>query len=138
MSNQLMKCGHVAQAIRTWPDGHQTPSCVICQGDPRADEIDTDAPDLTGRFSICAECHHDRKPSSYSLPFFEYHGPGSHHAVELCKCGFVKGVHPSQGGTGIYANTDKRNPYLCENKGGHFTPNGDMDDNHYCGCSGWD
>jgi hypothetical protein len=68
--------------------------------------------------------------SSPSLAFFEYRGPGSKSATELCQdCGYHKIVHqpinPSTGRPGITTH--------------EFTPRGDVGtDLFYCGCNGWD
>lgn len=64
----LMKCGHVANAVTE--DGK--PVCVLCIGiDPKAQEIDKEIPDLTGRKAKCSICG-KAKESSFDLPFFDY------------------------------------------------------------------
>lgn len=79
MKMSLMKCGHTAMAV----DENGNPCCVICHGDPRSQIVEEDLPDLTGRLAKC-DCGNTRE-SSIELPFFEYKGPNSHAAKEMCK-----------------------------------------------------
>lgn len=110
----LMECGHTANAH----DHEGNPVCVICVGlDPRATQVSS-KPDLTGRTATC--CGNTRQ-SSYDLPFFEYRGPGSRSAVEICVCGYYEIAH---------------NKPLDDCPG--FVPRGEMQDLYYCGHSGWD
>lgn len=126
MSKPMMKCGHAANA------SHQgEPTCVICWPDPKAREIADDAPDLTGRTARCAYWRggcKSQQPSSTSLAFFEYCGPGSKFAEGTCgNCGLYEEVHHS----------DHPNAKRCECK--KFEPQGDPGyDKYYCGCLGWE
>ncbi len=108
-------------------------------------------PSLEGRTAKCAyhgqktstrgsygggnECNYGQRdhkvctcvqPSSKELPFFEYCGPGSRQADELCKhCGYHKVAHDKA----------DRSRQVC----GKFEPKGDTGfDKFYCGCAGWD
>jgi len=151
MKLPIMKCGCAAQATCASMDGikydPQIPACLVHD----CIEIAEKQPDLTGRKSRCAyfgkptrncECNYDgcregicncEQPSSPNLPFFEYHGPGSHWAKDFCKCGFILG--PAHG---FYTN-GKPNPSSCIAKGGTPEPRGPSEfDKFYCGCHGWD
>jgi len=105
MGMPLMKCGHVAMSTCSADGKGNTfnppiPSCVICS----CMEIDTNAPDLTGRKARCTyfgksgfrnsgpiygggKCSNRADEggcqcevqSSFDLPFFAYTGPGSNH-----------------------------------------------------------
>lgn len=68
MKKYLMKCGHVAQAVR--PAENNKPVCIICSG-PEREEIETNLPKLEGREAKCNCCNKTVK-SSLGLPFFEY------------------------------------------------------------------
>lgn len=83
----LMKCGHTAQAI----DKDGNPCCVICIGNPLAEQVEENLPDLTGRLAKCG-CGNTRE-SSISLPFFEYLGLGSYEAKNMCNCGYYRIAH---------------------------------------------
>ncbi len=118
----MMKCGHAANAT----NGHDQPSCAICVGlTPNADLV-VDAPDLTGRIAKCS-CG-NAQPSSTKLPFFEYCGPGSPTATNICKCGYAAVAHTPE--------------VMARNKGlkcTNFEPRGPLQfDRQYCGCRGWD
>ena len=111
MSKPLMKCGHAANVINT-----QTgePCCTICHGDPKADQIEKNTPDLTNRRARC--CHYGQKSgisgkcspimgafghpelrtkpnticqaeisSNLNLPFFEYK-PKEDYDMFYCGC----------------------------------------------------
>ena len=89
----LMKCGHNSMAERVWSDGTRGPACFICD----CYEVDDNPPVLTGRMARChyygkpprrSECNYNcipgencscELPSSVTLPFFEYRGPGTNH-----------------------------------------------------------
>jgi hypothetical protein len=88
--------------------------------------------ELTNRKAHCVYCGHTAS-SSEKLPFFEYRGPGSHAAEEMCRrCGFAKRAHLPMtifGNPGVVADG------LCEG----FEAKGDVvTDQFYCGCRGWD
>lgn len=91
----------------------------------------TTTPDLTGRQAMCGGgvCK-TVVPSSAALPFFEYKGPGSRYAEEICgTCGMHEVAHGE-------INKSTGRPGVT----GHpFVANGGANlDSHYCGCSGWD
>jgi len=66
-------------------------------------------------------------PSDRRLAFFEYCGPGSPAATEMCKCGYHAAAHSK--------DTDYARRVVCRN----FTPQGAHEmDRYYCGCFGWD
>jgi hypothetical protein len=66
----MMKCGHASQA----KTGDGRDICVICYIiSPGADEVDTNAPDLTGRIAKCSDCGQTTE-SSDNLPYFKYEG----------------------------------------------------------------
>ena len=68
-------------------------------------------------------------PSSPELPFFEYRGPGSRSAGEICVCGYHQVAHDKK------ARGEKVTPYVCAD----FRPRGPAEfDAFYCGCHGWD
>ena len=115
-----LKCGCTASATRQ-PDG--VPSCPIhncIEVVPR--------PDLTDRVACCGDCG-KMVLSSFNLPFFKYMGPGSRQATEMCRCGFHRDAHTDE--------VRARNPYM---KCHEFNPNpdGNLTDEHYDGCRGWD
>lgn len=125
--NVLMACGHTAQGT----DSNGNPVCVICVGlDAGATIPASTVVDLTGRFAKCTYRHveEDKVPSSTSLAFFEYRGPGSPRSQEICKnCKYhIKG-HERSG-----MNNNLR---ICSN----FEPIGPYEfDTYYDGCRGWD
>lgn len=136
-SHPMMKCGCAAQGVMTAKAGVKfdtpIPSCLIhdCQ------EIADSAPDLTGRMAECAyrPAGHSLQPSDpEKLAFFEYRGPGSRWATDVCKCGLSRKPHDEHGGK-IPARK-----YALVMKGcAGFTPRGPHQyDLHYCGCHGWD
>jgi len=63
----LMKCGHAANATDMKTGD---PCCAICAPDPDA-YLPTNSPSYKNRKAICPSCK-KTKPSSESLPFFEY------------------------------------------------------------------
>jgi len=116
--------------------------------------MNTSTVDLEGRKARCAyhgkstsprgsygggnECNYGQsshkvctceQPSSKDLPFFEFCGPGSREADELCKhCGYHKVAHEKD-------PRELRGTHVCS----HFEPKGDRGfDKFYCGCHGWD
>lgn len=122
----MMECGHAANATNAKTG---KPSCVICIGiHSGAEKIAEQGPDLTGRMAHCAYGCGNEKPSSTSLPFFEYLGPESSQAREVCKCGYRRIAHGK-------ADVARRRQGICNN----FQPKGDVGhDRYYCGCRGWD
>jgi hypothetical protein len=138
----LMKCGCVAQGVRTMSRGvpidPPIPACLTHDCIESADS----KPDLTGRMAKCTYSHANPKgrqrpekspvPSSFDLAFFEYCGEGSREATELCKCGYHKVAHEKNGGK-CPANSRTKPPSR------KFTPKGPQEfDRFYCGCFGWD
>ena len=121
----MMKCGHVANAT----DGEGKDICIICSGiREEAKIIDLNPADLKGRIAKCSLCTNEQ-PSSTKLAFFEYKGPGSREAEEICKhCRMAVRAHLPE----VMA----RNPNLkCTN----FEAIGGYErDAYYCGCRGWD
>lgn len=82
--------------------------------------------DLTKRTAKCG-CGRT-EPSSKALAFFEYCGPGSRDALDICTCGYASVAHTPE----VMA----RNKAL---KCTTFTARGPRDfDRFYCGCWGWD
>lgn len=69
------------------------------------------------------------QPSSKDLPFFEFQGPGSREAEEMCKhCRYAKAAHE-------ISPRPSHLSRVCT----HFEPKGDTGmDKFYCGCAGWD
>lgn len=118
----MMECGCAANAHRD--DG--SPSCVV----HNTNVVAKVRPSLEGRV---AECAYGGAivPSSFDLPFFEYHGPGSMEATEGCQCGYFKVAHEY--------DPRRVSPEPIKCRVGGFTPRGDTGkDRYYCGCRGWD
>lgn len=86
-------------------------------------------PMRAGRMAQCGSCGTTKESTSQYLAFYEYCGPGSHDAEEVCNCGMTEVVHhPINDATGRPGITDHP-----------FTPRGDRgQDRYYCGCKGWD
>ena len=112
------------------------PSCVVHD----CIEVAEAKPDLSGRVAQCTYSHKNptsrQSPgpspvkSDWTLAFFEYCGPGSREATEICKCGMAKVAHDKAGGSCPNA---KKSPSR------KFEPKGDQGfDRFYCGCFGWD
>ena len=117
----MMKCGHVANALRTntGPTKHDPPldCCTICDCIEEAP-----MPDLTGRMAACM-CGR-KEPSDPELAFFEWRGEGSPRSEYQCTCGYTKPAH--------------NKPHV-QNQCEGFTPRGPFEyDSYYCGCRGWD
>lgn len=74
--NELMKCGHTANATK---DGK--PFCVICM----CEELAAQTPTLDGRVAKCSYCGKESS-SSYNLPFFKYE-PNAKYDRYYCGCG---------------------------------------------------
>ena len=138
----MMKCGCVAQGVLTARNGvpldPPIPSCLIHD----CTEVADAKPDLTGRMAKCAYRHSQPSPrqrpgpspvpSSFDLAFFEYCGPGSREATELCVCGYAQVAHEKNGG---------KCPQIAVKRGllGKFQAKGPQEfDRFYCGCFGWD
>lgn len=68
MANEMMKCGHSANAT----DNNNKPCCVMCVMAGNEDaKVVVEAPDLTNRKAQCSYGH-KIVPSSTNLAFFEY------------------------------------------------------------------
>lgn len=116
-----MKCGCVAQGKLTAVKGVrlETPRPMCLTHD--CDEVADSRPDLAGRQARCG-CK-KTVPSSFSLAFFEYMGPGSPKSTQHCKCGYYESAHRP--------NSNCR----CRK----FVPHGPYEfDSFYCGHAGWD
>ncbi len=127
MSGPMMKCGHAANAQHK-QDG--SPVCAICIGiTAGAAEVNTNPPSLEGRVARCAYGCGNERPSSSMLAFFEYLGPGSREAGDLCgTCGYALSAHELE-------PRPKHLKRMCDS----FIPRGDAGhDRYYCGCRGWD
>jgi hypothetical protein len=81
--------------------------------------------DLSGRMARCA-C--DRTvPSRPDLPNFEYRGPGSWSATEVCVCGYHWMAHQKDIRRGAGPSALRNCPF--------FRPRGDLGfDGYWCGC----
>ncbi len=124
MTGTMMKCGHAANAT----NGEGKPSCAICAGiNPGAEEVDTAPPGLTDRQARCP-CGRLAPSDPKALAFFEYCGPGSREATDICKCGYSVVAHVPE--------------VMARNKGLkciNFVARGPLEfDRWYCGHSGWD
>lgn len=118
MSLPLMKCGHIGNAIDTKTN---KPCCVICYGNPESMEVMINLPNLDNRIALCVTCNKTKKPSSLNLAFFEYRGPNSPYALDMCKCGYYRVGHG-------------RSRWACD----QFCAVGPQEfDTFYCGCRGW-
>lgn len=81
-------------------------------------------PHLMGRTATCGFPPHAERPSSPDLPFFEYCGPGSKEATDVCVCGFYRIAHQ-----------ERAQHLVCK----AFRARGPQKhDRYYCGCRGWD
>ena len=111
----MMKCGHAANAYNL---DTGEPSCVICQGDPGADQIEENPPDLTNRKARC-----------------DYYGKKT---GSIGKCSPVMGAfgHPE---LSAKPNTICRAEISSDTSLPFFKhkPNEEFD-MFYCGCHGWD
>lgn len=124
----MMQCGHVSQAVCSAKGGVKfdppIPVCAICDCFKIAEE-----PDLTGRMATCYCGSKSLRPSSTDLAFFEYRGPGSPHATNICKCGYTKKAHEKDHVQTVCKKLHEQG----------FTPRGPHKyDSYYCGCRGWD
>lgn len=124
-SQVLLTCGCVANSIRTHQDGKKLdpplPTCVH-----GTTEVVKEMPDLTGRKAACTYGGNVRD-SDWNLAFFEYKGPGSRDAEDVCKCGFHRSAHTPE----MRAKSHRPG---CDN----FQPRGPAEyDKYYCGCYGW-
>lgn len=137
----LMKCGCVAQGVRTATDGvkhNPVPSCITHD----CIEVADVKPDLADRMAKCSYSHErparnqrlgkSPVPSSFDLAFFEYQGVGSREATDICVCGYAKVAHDNNGGT--CPEMSRTRPASRK-----FSPKGPQQfDRFYCGCFGWD
>lgn len=134
----FMKCGHTAMAIDTRT---KKPCCVICLGDPEAKIVDESPPDLTNRQARCSHYNTCKRqvPSSIDLAFFEYKGPNSKYAENVCHvCGYYTKTGNFQAdGKLCYSNSDKAMPDVCINNGKECVYEPYKYDKYYCGCKGW-
>lgn len=134
LTKPLLACGCVASATLTRRNGTLVdpplPSCPI----HNCTEVAANVPDLAGRAARCA-CGKTR-PSSFGLAFFEYRGPASMSATEICICGYYRTAHEKrQAEPTKYRHLDVG----MKKCGGSFMPRGDIDfDSYYCGHGGWD
>lgn len=120
----MMKCGCAASAVLTTKGGVKLDKPILSCPIHMCDEIG-DTPDLTARIARCAYGDHAHKRSSPDLAFFEYRGPGSRWATEICQCGYTEAAHEK--------------PHITKHCKTGFTPRGPAPfDVHYCGCHGWD
>ena len=79
MSEVLMKCGHVSNAI---DEKTKKPVCAICIGlTDKAEIVEENLPDITNRIAKCSCCE-NRQPSSFKIPFFEFCGKNSKHDLD--------------------------------------------------------
>jgi hypothetical protein len=132
MTPVMLECGHAANAT----DGQGNPCCAICfMSTPAASVPASSAPDLSGRLAKCG-CG-AKKPSSPSLAFFEFRGPGSRTANDTCKCGYALAAHdPIEMARNVPSN---RCTVVELGKCKGFEPRGAYEfDSFYCGCRGWD
>ena len=115
----LMSCGHVAEAI----DSDGNPTCTCSRNAKPVEK-----PNLEGRKARCVYCHSERD-SSYELWFFQYNGPGSDKAENICKhCRYHRAAHERRDREEIDLKE------VCHN----FEPIGDTMDEHYDACRGND
>lgn len=127
MTRPIMQCGHVANG-RMGPE--DLPVCVSCYGIKEGADVPIDEePSLAARVATCSLGCPSRRPSSTSLAFFEWRGPGSPYATEVCTCGFYKSVHDPE-----------QRPAMGARFPDHeFVARGPHEfDSYYCGCRGWD
>jgi hypothetical protein len=132
----VMKCGHAANAVTQFGD----PTCVICIGIDSGASIVASQPDLTGRMMRCY-CTKPPISSNRNEAFFEYRGPGSRHATDMCKnCRYAYSGHLLASEGGVASHKDHTNCVAgrrdhCFN----FEPRGAHEfDSYYCGCGGGD
>ena len=112
----MMKCGCAAAGKRKVGE-EWVPSCAVHDC---IEQVET--PNLEGRTAMCGT--HAPQPSSLALAFFQYRGPGSRDATQVCKCGYYESAH-----------TDYPDRLKCKK----FEARGPMlNDLYYCGCRGWD
>lgn len=134
----MMACGHVSNShsIEEYKgEKIRIRACVICTG-IQYDENGKDMgrytmpkPSLEGRMAKCS-CG-NKRPSDWSLPFFEYKGPGSNAEKTHCKnCGMTVAWHKPDHWFRVKYPEKTR----CEK----FEPGYEYEhDEYYCGCSGW-
>ncbi len=167
MSAPMMACGCAAATTCSARNGvtydPPIPSCFT----HNCIEIAEVAPDLTGRRARCSyfgkggfshyECNYAKQtgctrrecacemPSGTALPFFKYHGPGSHEALDRCKhCNFWESAHSWHAVESTIRSSWRRprdmTSVVAKTRAcAHFDPLGDVGfDSFYCGCAGWD
>jgi hypothetical protein len=129
MERILLKCGCVANATKTMPDGTQKPSCFVHLCDEPIENID-----LTGRIAKCASCGKIVE-SSYNLAFFQLNGDETSAPKNLLNIRNatlrsyhkMKNDHPDK--------TQTRNMIQYLNNQIRALSTRDL---FYCGCNGWD
>jgi hypothetical protein len=92
-------------------------------------------PQLIGRTAKCGCGKSVPSTSHESLFGFEYRGPASSEATDICVCGYHKVAHDPEG---VKNNVYKRT-VVQDGKCSGFRPRGPREhDTFYCGCRGWD
>jgi hypothetical protein len=93
MNKPMMACGHQANSLMTKGDLVKVPACASC--DPPLNHTVVEEPDLSGRQARCAYGDTIRPSTDKNvLAFFEYRGPGSNDALNMCKhCAYAKNAH---------------------------------------------
>lgn len=115
MNGPLMKCGHAASAYNATTG---QPSCAICLGDPRAEQIEENPPDLTNRKARCVYFGAVSGIPGQCSPVMGAFGHPELNTKPRCVCQ-----------TEIASNLNL--PFF------EYRPNEDFDF-FYCGCHGWD
>lgn len=121
----LLECGCISSSLITHLGGEElkpwVPTCYH-----GTTKVIKEMPNLTGREARCS--YGDRVVNSdWALAFFEYHGPDSQQAEDMCGCGYARKAHTPE--------VQERNPKAgCKT----FRPHGAHEfDRFYCGCRGW-
>jgi hypothetical protein len=90
---------------------------------------------LAGRTAKCS-CG-KTQPSGARLAFFEYCGPGSREAVDVCRCGYFLCAHTTEGMARNVASNRRTVIELGKCTG--FAARGPLEfDRFYCGCRGFE
>jgi hypothetical protein len=154
----VMECGCMGQGDWVGPDGKRYYACVV-HDLPQSAMVRLEQPDLSGRRAECSYYPHGgkygkcpldygrkdalegRPPSSTSLPFFKYRGPG-YNKNHCANCGAIYTHHYKMENDRekfdkLHLNkTYKDKLEACPG----FEPDlhGEQYDEYYCGCWGWD